>query len=68
MIEFRLVKANDSDTFEENVNKKIAEGWELHGSMTRSSNWSYVQPMTRQIKKAKRIRSHDRSKVPIQKG
>jgi hypothetical protein len=59
MIEFHLVKANDSDVFEQSINEKIGEGWDLRGPMTSSQGWVYMQPMTRKIKKPKKKEKKD---------
>ena len=60
MIEFHLVKSNKPDVFEQSINEKIGEGWDLRGPMmTSSQGWVYMQPMTRKIKKAKKKEKKD---------
>lgn len=50
MITGTLNKAKDSESFEDKVNTKLAEGWELRGPVTYDpGNFLYVQMMAREI-------------------
>lgn len=47
MTQFILVRCVYADDFEQSVNERLEDGWDLHGHCAISPG-SYVQPMTRE--------------------